>query len=276
MRTPDLHAVTQLVRAGGRDRAARPGHRRVGRAGVAMVTLATGFSPLPAAVGRFVTRALAHFSSPAGGGAMAACGACVAVRGGALRLDCGAAGTVSALASPVPPQQGDRLEAFGEAARVRGAHSFFQWGTTGSAGNPWKSGGGCAKSLILEAIPSASYPSFSTGYPRFSTGRISAASRRPLSFSLSKSLKRKRKKQGKEQAGRAQGHPRVGGVFPRVFASAYFFIHGFHGSEMANPWKPVETSQLKINDLGCVGERSTDPQVALPVLPLCRVAGGRP
>ncbi len=276
MRTPNLHAVTQLVRAGDRDRAARPGRRRVGRAGAAVVTLATGLSPLHTAVGRFVTRALAHFSFPAGGGAMAACGACVAVCGGASRLDCGAAGTVSSLASPVPPQQGDRLEAFGEAARARGTHSFFQWGTTGSAGNPWKSGGGCAKSLILEAIPSTSYPRFSTGCLGFSTGRISAGRRLPLSFSLSKSLKRKRKKQGKEQAERAQGHPRVGCIFPRVFASAYFFIHGFHGSEMANPWKSVEIKRLKINELGGVRGRSTDPQVALPVLPLRRVSGGRP
>ncbi len=267
MRTPDLHAVAQLVRAGGRHRAARPGCRRVGPAGVAMMTLATGFSPLRAAVGRFVTRALAHFNTPASGGAMAAGGVYVAVRGGALRLDCGAAGTVSALASPVPPQQGDRLEAFGGAARAKGAHSFFQWGTTGSAGNPWKSGDGCAKSLILEAIPSTGYPRFSTGCPGFSTGRISAARRPSLSFSLSKSLKRKRKKQAGRQAGRAQRYPRVGGVFPRVFAPAYFFIHGFRGSERANPWKFVERKRFEINALSPDVRLSTDPQVALRVLP---------
>lgn len=272
MRTPDLHAVTQPVGIELHDQVAA----RLGAQASPWWRWPRASPPLHAAVGRFVTRALAHFSSPAGYGAMAACGACVAVRGGALRLDCGAASTVSALASPVPPQQGDRLEAFGEAVRARGAHSFSQWGTTGSAGNPWKSGGGCAKSLILKAIPSTSYPRFSTGCPRFSTGRISAARRRPLSFSLSKSLKRKRKKQGKEQAGRTQGHPRVGGVFPRVFASAYFFIHGFHGSKRANPWKSVETKQLRINGLGCIEGQSTDPQVALPVLPLCRVSGGRP
>ncbi len=237
--------------------------------------LAPRFSPFPAAVGHFVTCALAHFSSPACGGATAAGGACVMVRGGVLPMDRGAAGSAAVLVSPVPPRQEDRPEAFGKTTRARGAHSFFQWGTTGSAGNPWKSGGGCAKSLILEAMPSTGYTRFSTGCPGFSTDRISAGRRSPFSFSLSKSLKRKRKKQGKEQAGRTQGHPRVGGVFPRVFASAYFFIHGFHRSERANPWKSVETNQLKINDLGRVGGRSTDPQVALPVLPLRRVSGGR-
>ncbi|QCX50888.1 hypothetical protein E7Z57_12565 [Ralstonia pseudosolanacearum] len=226
------------------------------------------FSPLPAAVGRFVSRALAHFSSPVCGGATAAGGACVVVLGSVLPMDRGAAGTVAVLASPVPPRQGKRLEAFGKAPRARGAHSFFQWGTTGSAGNPWKLGGGCAKSLILEAMLPTSYPRFSTGCAVFSTGHISAARRPPLSFSLSKSLKRKRKKQGERQAGHAQRHPRVGSVFPRIFASAYFFIHGFHRSERANPGKSVEDIPLKIKCLRGGGGRSTDPQVALPVLPL--------
>lgn len=232
-------------------------------------------SPLRAAADRFVTCALAHFNLPAGERATALYDAHVVLRDQVPQATGrGAVADVLAV-SPAPLSRESRPGAFGGALEGRGPHRFSQWGTTGSAGNPWKSGGGCAKSLILEAMPSTGCPRFSTGCPRFSTGRISAARRPSLSFSLSKSLKRKRKKQGKEQAGRTQGHPRVGGVFPRVFASAYFFIHGFHRSERANPWKSVETNQLKINDLGRVGGRSTDPQVALPVLPLRRVSGGR-
>ncbi|MGC5803765.1 hypothetical protein SNK19_19465 [Ralstonia pseudosolanacearum] len=241
-----------------------------------MVMRAFHLSPLHAAAGRFVTCALAHFNLPAGERATALYGAHMVLRNQVPQAT-GRRAVADVLAvSPAPPSRESRPGAFGGALEGRGPHRFSQWGTTGSAGNPWISVGGCAKSLILEAIPSTGCPRFSTGCPRFSTGRISTARRPSLSFSLSKSLKRKRKKQGKEQAGRAQGHPRVRYVFPRVFAFAYFFIHGFHGSEMANPWKLVETNQLKINGLGYVGGRSTDPQVALPVLPLCRVSGGRP
>lgn len=193
----------------------------------------------------------------------------------AVVLDMGRSngGGVTVPASPVPPWQEDRPEAFGKATRARGTHRFLQWGGTSGAGNPWKSGIGGAKSLIFEEILSTGYPRFSTGRPGFSTGRISAARRPSFSSSLSKSLKRKRKKQGDRQAGHAHRHPRVGSVFPRVFASAYFFIHGFHGSETANPWKSVELIPFKINYLELIRGRSTGPQVAPPVLPLRGVPG---
>ncbi len=177
-------------------------------------------------------------------------------------------GAVAVPASPAPPWQEDRPEAFGKATRARGMHRFLQWGGTGSAGNPWKSGVGGAKSLIFEEMPSTSCPRFSTGCPGFSTGRISVARRPPFPSSLSKSLKRKRKKQGERQAGRARRHPRVGSIFPRVFAPAYFFIHGFRRVERANPWKSVDRKAFGISELGAFECASTGPQVALPVFPL--------
>ncbi|CAJ0819207.1 hypothetical protein LMG19087_03689 [Ralstonia wenshanensis] len=230
-------------------------------------TLATMPSPLHAAVGRFVTCALAHFSLPA-------CGCAMALRG-AHGVRCsrvlqmarhGAAGDLVAL-SPAPPSRESRPGAFGQALEARGAHRFFQWGGTGSAENPWKSDLGGAKSLILEAMPSTSYQRFSTGCGGFSTGRVSAARPAAPSFSLSKSLKEKKKERGERQAGRAQVHPRVEGVFPRVRTPAYFLIHGFHRSERPDPWKSVEAKALRINGLWACRCASTGPQVALLVLP---------
>ncbi len=240
-----------------------------------MVMRYPAFSPLHAAVGRFVTCAPAHFSLPASGRAMALHGAHMVLCGGVLQMaERGVSVDVLAI-SPAPPSRESRPGAFGGALEARGAHSFSQWGSTGSAKNPWKSPLGGAKSLILEAMPPTSCPHFSTGCHGFSTGRISAARRPPLSFSLSKLLKRKRKKQRDRQAMRAHRHPRVGSVFPRVFTSAYFFIHGFHGSKTANPWKFVESIPFKINYLEMIRRRSTGPQVAMPVL-LPHAASYRP
>lgn len=179
--------------------------------------------------------------------------------------------------SPTPPSPESRPGAFGAALEER-AHSFCQWGKSGSAENPWKSGFRRAKSLIPQANPSTSRCRFSTGCRAFSTGRVLAVRPAPLSFSLSKSLKEKEKGQGKRQAEHAQGHPRVEGVFPRLPRPAYFFIHGFHGSETANLWKPVEQKSFSIKELCAWGHASTDPQVALPVLAPCRAADrrGRP
>ena len=168
-----------------------------------------------------------------------------------------------------------RPEALGQALQARCAQRFLQWGATGSAVNPWKSTFGGAKSLILEAMPSTGYPWLSTGCAGFSTGRVSAARPAAPSFSLSKSLKEKKKEQGERQAGRAQWHPRVEGVFPRVRTPAYFLIHGLRRSEGPDPWKSVEAKRFQINDLGAHGCASTGPQVALPVLPLRQVVEGR-
>lgn len=230
-------------------------------------TLATVPSPFYAAAGRFVNCALAHFSLPACGRVVAVPGAHGVPRGSVLQVTGHGAGGDLVAVSPAPPSRESRLGAFGQALEVRGAHSFFQWGGTGSAENPWKSALGRAKSLILEAMPPTGRGRFSTGCGCFSTGRVSAARPAAPSFSLSKSLKEKKKERGEKQAGRAQGHPRVEGVFPRVRTPAYFFIHGFHGSEPANPWKSVEAKCFQINGLGANGCASTGPQVALPVVP---------
>lgn len=230
--------------------------------------LAIRFSPLHAAAGRFVTCALAHFNLSAAGRSIARHGAHVVLRDGVLQMAWRSASVDVLGISPVPPSQESRPGAFGGALEARGPHRFFQWGSTGSAENPWKSTLGRAKSLILEANPSTSCPRFSTGCPVFSTGRVSAVRRAAPSSSLSKSLKEKKKEQGGRQAGRAPGHPRVEGVFPRVRIPAYFLIHGFHGSERVNLWKPVEWKTFLINDLASPRCSSTDPQVALPVVPL--------
>lgn len=225
------------------------------------------FSRPHAAAGRFVTCALAHFSHLANGRAKA--------RYGAHRMPCGTVrpvvkggtGTDMPCHSPAPPQQKNQPEAFGRASKARGAHSFFQWGDAGSADNPWKSGRARAKSLILEAMPPTSYPCFSTDYAGFSTGRISGSAPAPLSFSLPKLLKEKEKERGNGQGWRANAIPQVNGDFPRVFAGAYFLSHGFWTGDYADTWKSVETNHLIINDLMSGGCVSTDPQVAMPVLP---------
>ena len=232
------------------------------------ITLATVPSPFHAAAGRFVNCALAHFSLPACGRVVALSGAHgVPPCGSVLQVTRYGAGGDLVAVSPVPPSRESRPGAFGQALEARGAHRFFQWGDTGSAENPWKSTLGPAKSLILEAMPSTGWGRFSTGYGHFSTGRVSAVRPAAPSFSLSKSLKEKKKEQGRKQAGRAQGHPRVEGVFPRVRTPAYFFIHGFHRSERANPWKSVEWKVFAINDLCDEEWASTDPRVALRVVP---------
>lgn len=230
-------------------------------------TLATVPSRLHAAAGRVVTCALAHFNLPACGRVVALPGAHDVPCGTVLQVAGHAAAGDQVALSPVPPSRESRPGAFGQALEARGAHSFFQWRCTGSAENPWKSALGRAKSLILEAMPPTSCPLFSTGCGGFSTGRVSAARPAAPSFSLSKSLKEKKKEQGGRQAGRAQGHPRVEGVFPRVRAPAYFLIHGFHGSTAADLWKSVERKSFGINALRACRGASTDPQVALRVVP---------
>ena len=212
-------------------------------------TLATVPSPFHAAAGRFVNCALAHFSLLACGHVVAVSGAHGVPCGSVLPMTGHGAGGDLVAVSPVPPSRESRPGAFGQALEARGAHSFCQWGSTGSAENPWKSTLGGAKSLILEAMPSTGYPWLSTGCAGFSTGRVSAARPAAPSFSLSKSLKEKKKEQGGKQAGRAQGYPRVEGVFPRVGTPAYFLIHGFRRSERANLWKPVDTKSFGINEL---------------------------
>lgn len=238
-------------------------------------TLATVPSPLHAAAGRFVTCALAHFSLPACGRVVALPGAHDVPCGTVLQVAGHAAAGDQVAVSPVPPSRESRPGAFGQALEARGAHSFCQWGCTGSAENPWKSAPGRAKSLILEAMPPTSCPLFSTGCGGFSTGRVSPARPAAPSFSLSKSLKEKKKERGERQAGRAQEHPRVEGVFPRVRAPAYFLIHGFHRSKMANLWKSVEEKFREINGLHLRERESTGPHVALRVVPSRGSKGGR-
>lgn len=143
--------------------------------------------------------------------------------------------------SPTPPSPESRPGAFGAALEER-AHSFCQWGKSGSAENPWKSGFRRAKSLIPQANPSTSRCRFSTGCRAFSTGRVLAVRPAPLSFSLSKSLKEKEKGQGKRQAEHAQGHPRVEGVFPRLPRPAYFHPR----IPRVGNGQPVETRGTKI------------------------------
>ncbi len=224
-------------------------------------------SPLPAAAGRFVIRALAHFSSLASRGDMAALG------GDALLGDRDAAAVARSVTSPAPPPTVGRPGAFGWPWKKRGVWGQFPWGRTGSAANPWIWALCGAKSLILEAMPSTCRLKFSTGCSGFSTGCVVSVRRRPSFSSLSKSLKEKRKEQGGKQAEGAQGHPRVAVVSPRVVAPAYFFIHGFHRSGKTNPWKSVEAIPFIINELCQHVGLSTDPQVALPVLPLHEVLG---
>lgn len=225
------------------------------------------FSPLRAAAGRFVPCALAHFNRSAVKRAKARPDAHVGLPDDVLQM----AGGDAFVASPVPPSREDRPEAFGRALEARGPHRFSQWGMTGSAENPWKSAFGFAKCLIPQVNPPTSRPRFSTGWACFSTGRVSAARPAAPSFSLSKSLKEKKKEQGGRQAKRAQGNPQVGCVFPRVRTSAYFLVHGFHGSEGADLWKPVEDKSFGFNELCLCRGASTDPQVALRVVPLREV-----
>lgn len=224
-------------------------------------------SRLHAAVGRFVPCALAHISPLASGRTKARYGAHRMPRGTVRPVVKGGPGTDMPCHSPAPPQQENQPEACGRASKARGAHSFSQWGGTGSADNPWKSGRARAKSLILEAMPPTSYPCFSTGYACFSTGCISAAAPAPLSFSLPKLLKEKEKERGNGEGSRAQAIPQVNGDFPRVFAGAYFLSHGFWTGDYADLWKSAETIYLIINDLMSGECVSTDPQVAMPVLP---------
>lgn len=228
---------------------------------------APAFSPLHAAAGRFVPCALAHFNPSAVSRAKARHGAHVGLPNVVLQM----AGGDALAFSPAPPSRENRPEAFGRALEARGPHRFSQWGVTGSAENPWKSAFGFAKCLTPQANPSTSRPRFSTGCARFSTGRVSAARSAAPSFSLSKSLKKKKKEQGGRQAKPAHGNPQVGCVFPRVRTLAYFLIHGFHGSEGANLWKPVEATSFEINELYPCRGASTDPQVALRVVPLREV-----
>lgn len=230
-------------------------------------TQATVPSPFHTAAGRFVNCALAHFSLPACGRVVALPSTHGVPCSSVLQMAGHRAADDLVALSPVPPSREGRPGAFGQALEARGAHSFSQWGCTGSAENPWKTALGRAKSLILEAMPSTGRGRISTGCAEFSTGRISAARPAAPSFSLSKSLKEKKKEQGERQAGRAQRHPRVEGVFPRVGTPAYFLIHGFSRSERPNLWKSVERKSFAINDLATRWRASTDPRVALRVVP---------
>ena len=221
------------------------------------------FSPLHAAAGRFVPCALAHFNPSAVGRAKAGHGAHMGLLDVVLQM----AGGDAFFASPAPPAREDRPAAFGGALEAREPHRFSQWGMAGSAENPWKLAVGFAKCLIPQANPPTSRPRFSTGWACFSTDHVSAARPAAPSFSLSKSLKEKKKEQGGRQSGRAHGHPRVESLFPRVRTPAYFFIHGFHGSERPDLWKSVEAKSFGINELCLCGGASTDPRVALRVVP---------
>lgn len=224
-------------------------------------------SRLHAVAGRFVTCALAHISPLASGRATARYGVHRMPRGTVHHLAKGAAGVVMPFHSPAPPPREDQPEAFGGASKARGEHSFFQWGSMGSANNPWKSGRARAKYLILERMLPTSYPCFSTGYAEFSTGHVLGAACVPFSFFLSKSLKEKEKERGNGEGWRAKAIPQVNGDFPRVFAGAYFLGHGFWTGDYADPWKSLEIIHLTINDLMYFWCVSTDPQVAMPVLP---------
>ena len=226
--------------------------------------LAILLSPLHAAAGRFVPCALAHFNPSAVGRTNAHNGAHMCLSGIAPQMD----GGVDAFAlSPAPPSRENRPGAFGWALEARGSHRFSQWGFTGSAENPWRSAFRFAKCLIHQANPSTSRPRFSTGCARFSTGRVSAARSAAPSFSLSKSLKEKKKERRGRQVGSRHGHPQVEGVFPRVLAPAYFLIHGFHSSTASDLWKSVERKSFGIKALRACRSASTDPQVALRVVP---------
>lgn len=232
-----------------------------------IIMLAPSLSPFLAAVGRLVNCALAHFNPSSCGGVVALLGAHGRLRGSVLLMAGDAAAGDLVVVSPVPPSRESRPGAFGQALEAKGAHRFFQWGCTRSAGNPWKSTMCRAKSLILEAMQSTTCPRFSTGYGGFSTGRVLAAHSAFPSLSPSKSLNEKRKEQGGRQAERTLSNPRVAGLFPQVQAPAYFLIHGFHRSESANLWKVVEEKDRKINGLCLRKHESTDPQIALRVVP---------
>ncbi len=113
--------------------------------------------------------------------------------------------------------------------RTGGGSGFCRWGRAGSAENPWISGGCERKSLIPEASAPTSHPGFATSHTVFATSPISAPAAAAPFFSLSNSLKKKKKEY---EEGQEIGHylvPRVGAVLPSVTDAAYFLGHEFSG-----------------------------------------------
>ncbi|PRH36721.1 Baseplate J family protein [Burkholderia gladioli] len=143
---------------------------------------------------------------------------------------------------PVPPtSRNGRGTARARRAGGR-AGRFSRWVGAGSAKNLWISAVGAPKSLILEASAPTSRPRFATGLSVFATGSVfGPAAAAPL-FSLSTSLKKK-KKEDQEGADTGRNHaPRLAYVLPRVTHAAYFLGHGFFARPTeirGNPWRKI-------------------------------------
>lgn len=141
---------------------------------------------------------------------------------------------------PVPPtSRNGRGTAWAEKQGGR-PERFSCWDRAGSARKPWISGVGAPKSLILEASATTSRRRFATSQDVFATGPVFAPTAAAPLFSLSNSLKKK-KKEDKEGAGTGRYHaPRVMSVLPRVTRAAYFLGHGFSGQSTGirgNTWR---------------------------------------
>lgn len=146
-------------------------------------------------------------------------------------------------------------------------YSHTHRGGTGSANNSWISWVGSRKSLIPEEHASTSWGHFSTSQPFLSTSLVFALRRFPPLYLSLKLLKRKGKviELGVKQRGYL--YPRVRAVFPRVSATAQFLIHESAMQKMLTRGNSWMTLPLFFKALTLNQAPSTNPRVALPVLP---------
>lgn len=176
------------------------------------------------------------------------------------------------LAMPCPPVPPRRRTAGvnGLPLRKRGRPSPKRpRGPARAAYDSWNSRVVNAKSLIRERNAITSYHANSTSHLVFSTSPVFGHGPLLLYSSLSKLLKRKGK-DIRARAARPQiGHPRVWDKIPRVARPAYFLIHESARRKMPTRGNSWMIFLFEIKWLGCKADQSTNPRVALRVVPFC-------
>jgi hypothetical protein len=105
------------------------------------------------------------------------------------------------------------------------------------------------KSLILEASATMSRSVFATSRAVFATSPVFGPFAAALLFSLSKSLKKKKKEYVEGQEINRKAVPRVRGVSPRVAEAAYFLGHELDRGATCFSWQLVAHEIFKNQSL---------------------------
>ncbi|WP_195762393.1 Baseplate J family protein [Burkholderia pseudomallei] len=147
-----------------------------------------------------------------------------------------------------PESRSGRQKAQTEKERGR-TGAIFQRGRADSAENSWFPRIFARKSLILEASAAISCPVFATSRVVFATSPVFGPFATALFFSLSKSLKKKKKEYVQEQEINRKDAPRVRGVSPRVAEAAYYLGHELERGATCFSWQLVAHEIFKNQQL---------------------------